>query len=167
MDSVKSFVYGKSPKVTFSLVIAVIVATAVYNSKYPPVPKEEVTEGSEETTKMSPPPMFKKYAPLVVVVALLIPVIVQQFKKTPSSSFQARVASAASELRESLDNVPSETPTLNESDFQSRVSEAARKLREEISNKTVVPSSSSAVKSSSNLAAQASAEIEQFIQENS
>ena len=166
MDSVKSFVYGKSPKVTFSLVIAVIVATAVYNSKYPPVPKE-VTEGSEETTKMSPPPMFKKYAPLVVVVALLIPVIVQQFKKTPSSSFQARVASAASELRESLDNVPSETPTLNESDFQSRVSEAARKLREEISNKTVVPSSSSAVKSSSNLAAQASAEIEQFIQENS
>ncbi len=152
MEAVKSVLVGKSPKVTFVLAGAVIASKVWYNSKYPMTGEE-----TEEEKKQS---MMKLVSVIGIVLLLLLPVIYQQMKpKTPSSSFEARVASAASEIRDNLDG--------SSTDFQSRVSEAAKKLRQEISNNTDLPSSSAAVASSSSLVADAASEIEKFISENS
>ena len=150
MEAVKSVLVGKNPKATFVLVTAVVGAKVWYNSKYP------VT--GEETEEEKKQALMKLAAVIGVVLLLVLPVIYQQMKpKSPSSSFESRVASAASEMRNSE----------GLTDFHNRVTEAANKLRGEIEKKIDLPSSSAAVSSSSNLVAEAASEIEKFISENS
>ena len=146
MEAVKNVLIGKNPKATFVLATAVVGAKVWYNSKYP------VT--GEETEEEKKQALMKLAAVIGIVLLLVLPVVYQQMKpKSPSSSFEKRVVSAASEIR---DNISGD-------DFHSRVTEAARKLREEINSKTDLPSSSAAVASSSSLVAEAASEIEKFI----
>jgi len=181
MEAIKSLVTGKSPKTSLVIASAVIGAKVWYNSKYPVTGEETPEEKKQASIKLA--------SVIAVVALILLPVIVQKMKQpSASSSFQARVASAASEIRESLDETseagfqsrvsdaveklksqiePSSSASLANEDFQSRIAAAAKKLRSEISSKTDTPSSSAALKSSSQLAAQASSEIEKFIRENS
>lgn len=162
-----SFVNGSNPKLNLAALSIAVAGTAYLQMRKPPA---DVVETLEEGGEMPPKKMMMskltKYGPYVLILLLIIPLIVGQMKKGPSSSFQARVASAASELRDSLDE---NTPAVSEGDFQARVSEAARKLREEISNKRDATSSASLSGgvSASSLAAQASAEISKFIADNS
>ena len=155
MEAVKSVLVGKNPKVTFVLAAAVVGAKIWYNSKYPMTGEE-----TEEEKKQS---VMKLAVVVGVVLLLVLPVIYQQMipkSPSPSSSFESRVASAANELRNNI-----EEPVADE--FHARVTAAANKLREEIQNKVDLPSSSAAVSSSSSLVAEAASEIEKFISENS
>ena len=168
MNSVKSFVTGSNPKLNLASIAIAVSATAYFKMRKPK-PVQDETETLETLGEGKPMmSMLTKYGPYVLILLLVIPLIVGQMNKSPSSSFQARVASAASELRDSLEE--SSVSPVSEGDFQERVSEAARKLREEISNKRDVSSSASlsgGAKSASSLAAQASAEISRFIADNS
>jgi len=151
METVKNVLIGKNPKATLVLATAVVGAKVWYNSKYP------VT--GEETEEEKKQALMKLAAVIGIVLLLVLPVVYQQMKpKSPSSSFEKRVSSAASEIRDNISGPD---------DFHSRVTEAAKKLREEINSKTDLPSSSAAVASSSSLVADAADEIERFISENS
>ena len=158
MEAVKNVFIGKNPKATFVLATAVVGAKVWYNSKYP------VT--GEETEEEKKQALMKLAAVIGIVLLLVLPVVYQQMKpKSPSSSFESRVASAASEMRNS--SSASEMRSEGLDDFHNRVTEAANKLRGEIEKKIDLPSSSAAVSSSSNLVAEAASEIEKFISENS
>lgn len=168
MNSVKSFVNGSNPKLNLAAIAIAVSATAYFKMRKPKTQVEseaEVVALGEGDMKPKMMHMFNKYGPYVLIILLVVPLIVGQMNKGPSSSFQARVSSAASELRDSLNETYS---PVSEGDFQQRVSEAARKLREEISNKRDATSSAQlGGQSASSLAAQASAEISQFIADNS
>ena len=126
--SITSFVKGSNLKLNVAALAIAVTATAYLKMRKPMKSLEE----EETETKPMPKPMamVHKYGPYVLVIFLLIPILVGIMNKTPSSSFQARVASAASVLRDQIEGTPA-----IEGDFQQRVSEAARKLREEIANK--------------------------------
>ena len=158
MDSITSFVKGSNLKLNVAALAIAVTATAYLKMRKPMKSLEEETE-TETKPMPKPMAMVHKYGPYVLVIFLLIPILVGIMNKTPASSFQARVASAASELRDQIEGTP-----VIEGDFQQRVSEAARKLREEIANKKNIVESG---ESASSLAAQASAEISKFISENS
>ena len=154
MEAVKSVLVGKNPKVSFVLATAVVGAKVWYNSKYPMTGEETDEEKKKSAIKLA--------VVIGVVFLLVLPVIYQQMSpnapSTPSSSFESRVASAANEMRNNIEGP---------NDFHTRVTAAANKLRGEIEKKIDLPSSSSAVSSSSNLVAEATSEIEKFISENS
>lgn len=164
MNSVTSFVNGSNPKINLAALAIAVSATAYLKLRKPL--QEMEGEEVEEMPKPRMMSILKKYGPFVIIILLVIPLLVGQMKNSPSSSFQARVSTAASELRDSLNESVS---PVSESDFQERVSEAARKLREEIASKRDATSSSalSGGPTASSLAAQASAEISKFIADNS
>lgn len=87
--------------------------------------------------------------------------------KRATSSFENRVAHAANTLRSSMNFRGNPTPARD--DFSSRVSKAAADLRKQIASSSAEfsPSSSSKPMAASELAAKASAEISQFIADNS
>ena len=102
---------------------------------------------------------------------VLVPLVLKLLSnKTASSSFDARVGQASSNIRSSANHYP---PRAHD-DFSARVSAAAKRLREQIADSSCsmrTPPSSSMCgippESASSLAAQASAEISKFISENS
>lgn len=85
--------------------------------------------------------------------------------KRATSSFENRVAHAASTLRSSM-NFAEGKPSPSD-DFSARVSKAAADLRKQIASSSAELSSSRQPMASSDLAAKASAEISQFIADNS
>lgn len=104
-------------------------------------------------------------------VGLLVLMMYRMYSaKKAKSSFENRVAFAANSLRSSMNlqdgGGSSAEPYMPPSDdFSARVSEAAAQLRQQISSSANL--SSAEPLSSSELAAKASAEISQFISENS
>lgn len=152
----QSFIKGENMKVNGSVLIASIIATAVWYQ----LNLANLVEGEEV-------PAWKTqglYAMAALSVILTIPIVWGMVSPSSDSSFNTRIAEASSNLRESLE----ESSAPASEDFEARVTEAAAKLREQIgkSSATVVdypvhePSASS-------LAAQASAEIDRFIADNS
>ena len=88
-----------------------------------------------------------------------------------SSSFENRVAHAANTLRSSMNlsgrsSMNLRGPRNEDADFSKRVSKAAEDLRKQIASSSAQLSSSKPM-ASSDLAARASAEISQFIADNS
>lgn len=165
MESVKSFVYGQS---TANIVALTIVAGAAgfYEFKMSkmedtPLLEEETPEG--ETPKA---PKWKRYALLAIVSVMIVHIIIGRMasRPSPSSSFEARMSSAAADLRKTLDDTPDVSPMVAQPDFQTRVAEAAKRLREQIAQTSTKPAQES---TASSMAAQASAEISKFISENS
>ena len=98
-------------------------------------------------------------------------------EKKATSSFESRVSSAASNLRSSMEGQPSSSmfPSANSSadtsdEFASRVSNAAARLRAQIAEHGAGSSSADVFTPAPavpDLAAEASAEISQFIADNS
>jgi len=148
---------GSDMKLSGSILVASIIVTAVWYQVNiaTSTADEEVPEWKTQGF----------YVLAAVSVLLTVPVVWGLFTQSRAgSSFSASMANASSNLRESLEE--GEMPASQ--DFEARVSAAASKLREQIgkSSATVVdypvhqPTASS-------LAAQASAEIDRFIADNS
>ena len=95
------------------------------------------------------------------VVLCLVMVFNMINSKRATSSFENRVAHAASTLRSSMNFAEG-----GSDDFSARVSKAAADLRKQIASSSAEMSSSQPM-ASSDLAAKASAEISQFIADNS
>lgn len=110
----------------------------------------------------------------VIACLMLVYGLINQKKAT--SSFETRVTKAANNLRSSMQHMPASSmaPTSSmepsssavSEDFAQRVSAAAARLRKQIEDAAPVASSAT-VEPTSDLAARASAEISQFIADNS
>lgn len=173
MDTVKSFVYGQS---TANIVALAVVAGAAgfYEfkmSKMEETLDEEVTPDGETVTEEKPKaPKWKRYGLLALVSIMIVHILIGRMasRPSPSSSFEARMSSAATDLRKTLEDTPDVSPMVEQPhttpDFQTRVADAAKRLREQIAQTSTKPSPES---SASSMAAQASAEISKFISENS
>lgn len=113
-----------------------------------------------------------KYGLMGSSVGLVLLMVYNMFTKSKAkSSFENRVAYAANSLRSSMNlqegGGSSAEPYMSPptDDFSARVSQAAAELRRQISSSADL--SSNEPMASSDLAAKASAEISQFISENS
>lgn len=128
--------------------------------------KAEMAElGADETTLAKPNSKKKLRLALIgVSVALCLLMIFNTLSaKRATSSFENRVAHSANSLRSSMSF---NKPTASSDDFSRRVSQAAAELRKQIASSSSNLSSSQPM-GSSDLAAKASAEISQFIADNS
>lgn len=163
-----SFLKGENLSLNLSVLIASLLVVAVYQQVC-----MKSSSGDDEET-----PKWKKYVmySLVGSTALLaIPVVygVLYPKKSASalpsvSSFEERVAEASNSLRQSLEEpkgMDIDTPSTEE--FQKRVNDAAEALRAQIAASPPAAPSMPKEQTASSLAAQASAEISRFIEENS
>ena len=173
MDSVKSFVYGKSTGNVIALALA-MGAAGFYEYKLSKMEMviDEPVEGEEEVIVERTTPKWKRYGLLAIVCVIIVHIIIGRMSSPsssfePTSSFEARMSSAASDLRKTLEDSPDVSPMVKSDtvpDFQTRVADAAKRLREQIAQTSTKPSHES---SASSMAAQASAEISKFISENS
>lgn len=128
--------------------------------------KEKVAENAENAeTEVSNTKKHLRLALMGTSVVICIAMIYSVLnKKMAKSSFENRVAHTANALRSSM---KFDTPP--QDDFSARVSKAAADLRKQIASPQSSANlySNSTSTSPSNLAAQASAEISQFIADNS
>ena len=154
----QSFIKGENLKLNGSVLLASIIVTAVW---YQVNLAEPLAEGEVA-------PAWKSqglYVLAAVTLLLSVPVVWGMVAPSTGSDFNTRIAEASSNLRESLEEA---SPASQ--DFETRVSEAASKLREQIgkSSATVVDYPTHDLEpTASSLAAQASAEIDRFIADNS
>jgi len=138
--------------------LAVTLGSLLYVDKqYKKLAPEDQEKKSKNVKKMKCGLMG---AALVLCLTMVFNMI---NSKRATSSFENRVAHAASTLRSSM-NFAGNAP---EDDFSARVSQAAADLRKQIASSSAELSSSSQPMASSDLAAKASAEISQFIADNS
>ena len=134
---------------------------------------KEYKKVMSDQTELKRSEKLKKYRMGLMVssgiLALLI-IVNHMTKRSATSSFENRVAHAANTLRSSCNlSGPVSGPASSaqpSDDFSARVSEAAAELRKQIAGSSSA-NLSSANLSSSDLAAKASAEISQFIADNS
>lgn len=161
-----SFLKGENLSLNLSVLLASLLVAAVYQQ----VCMKRSSEEGDET------PQWKKYVmySLVASTAILaIPVVYgllypSKAPSSSSSSFEERVVAASNSLRQSLDEQPRGMDIETSSDqFQERVRDAAEKLRSQIAASPPAAPSMPQEESASSLAAQASAEISRFIEENS
>ena len=126
---------------------------------------ERMELGADETTLAKPSGKKKLRLALmgVSVVLCLFMIYSMLSAKKATSSFENRVAHSANSLRSSMNF---EGPGTSTEDFSKRVSNAAAELRKQIASSSA-DLSSNAPMGSSDLAAKASAEISQFIADNS
>ena len=159
--SIQSFVKGENLTLNVTVLIVLVIATALHFNL---TVKKPVEEGEQK-------PAWIKHALIVLgassalVGATVLTGFLTGNDGMVKADFEERVANASSSLRESLRDAP-EVVSDVKGQFEQRVADAASKLRASVSktSATVVPSP---VPTASSLAAQASAEIDRFIADNS
>ena len=164
--SIQSFVKGENLTLNLTVLIVLVIATALHFNLNV---KKTVEEGEKK-------PAWIKHALVVLGAssALVGATVLTGFLTgndvtvndvTVKADFEERVANASSSLRESLGDASEGVSDVKEQ-FEKRVADAASKLRASVSktSATVVPSP---VPTASSLAAQASAEMDRFIADNS
>ena len=161
--SIQSFVKGENLTLNVTLLVVLVIATAVHFKVNVSKPVEE---GEEK-------PSWVKHALFVLGAStLLVGATVATGVLAPSGArvqgdFDTRIANASSNLRDSLEDASSSNVVADVKDqFEQRVADAAKKLKESI-QRTPSIVAPAPVPTGSSLAAQASAEIDRFISENS
>lgn len=163
-----AFLKGENLSLNLSVLLSSFIVAAVYQQV---CMKRDSEEGDEETPQV---PQWKKYVMYSLMASttlLAIPVVYGLlYPKKPASAFPSassfgeRVAEASNSLSQSLEEQTDASPS---DDFQKRVQDAANKLRSQIAGSPPADPVMPKKETASSLAAQASAEINRFIEDNS
>ena len=151
-----------------SVAIIALAAAVGFEKHY----KKDMIEDGESQIKTMQLKKRVKLGLFGFAALVLVPLVLKLISNnTASSSFTARVGEASSNIRSAANHYPPRNP---QDDFSARVSAAANRLRRQIADSSCsmdMPSSSMCRRdmpeSASSLAAQASAEIQKFMDENS
>ena len=156
MVSIKSFVNGENINVNVAVFVVLLVITLIH-AKINVVKSEGEDAAPTWATGLMYVLGFTSIAAGATIANGLVS---SPYKIAPSSSSNLRqsIEESVSDTLETIGNV--------KDDFEARVSAAAKKLKESIS-KAQPLTTPSPVPTASSLAAQASAEIDRFISENS